>query len=34
MRYIIASIPPHRGEEKDKLLILEGVGVGVLVEGV
>jgi len=25
------SIPPQRGEEKDKLLILEGVGGGVLV---
>jgi hypothetical protein len=27
------SIPPLRGEEKDKLLILEGVGGGVLVPG-
>ncbi|QSV71685.1 MAG: hypothetical protein HEQ20_14180 [Aphanizomenon flos-aquae KM1D3_PB] len=27
------SIPPQRGEEKDKLLILEGVGGGVLVPG-
>ncbi|MTJ12016.1 hypothetical protein FJR11_05275 [Anabaena sp. UHCC 0187] len=41
MRYILApsshpliappSIPPQRGEEKDKLLILEGIGGGVLV---
>jgi len=36
-RYILSpllappSIPPQRGEEKDKLLILEGVGGGVLV---
>ncbi|MFM5941911.1 MAG: hypothetical protein ACKO9G_00710 [Dolichospermum sp.] len=35
MRYILSpllappSIPPQRGEEKDKLLILEGVGGGV-----
>jgi hypothetical protein len=30
--YILApSIPPLRGEEKDKLLIWEGVGGGVLV---
>jgi len=38
MRYILSSLlappsipPPQRGEEKDKLLILEGVGGGVLV---
>jgi hypothetical protein len=32
MSYILApSIPPLRGEEKDKLLILEGVGGGVFV---
>jgi len=37
MRYIFSpllappSIPPQRREEKDKLLILEGVGGGVLV---
>ena len=37
MKYILSpllappSIPPQRGEEKDKLLILEGVGGGVLV---